>query len=220
VVSAVNGVRAEVQGFAEGKLEVQFNPTEYSIERDTTFAEVAVPGLDSPVLQYVRGGGDKLNFELFLDVTDLMENGLVADGSDVRERFVRPLERLMVKHEILHAPPVVALEWGRTTLIESAVATSLNVKYTLFDTLGRPVRATATIGFRQHTSAARQIAAEAMQSPDASNVAIVREGDTLPAIASREYGDATRWRPIAEANSISNPLALTPGQPLIVPKVV
>ena len=35
-------------------LEVQFNPTEYSLSKSNQFAEVAIPGLDSPVVQFVR----------------------------------------------------------------------------------------------------------------------------------------------------------------------
>jgi nucleoid-associated protein YgaU len=52
------------------------------------------------------------------------------------------------------------------------------------------------------------------------HVAIIRAGDTLPAVAFREYGDAAQWRPIADANNRSNPLDLTPGEELIVPKIV
>ncbi len=34
----------------------------------------------------------------------------------------------------------------------------------------------------------------------------IKTGDTLPAIATRVYGDPRLWRPIADANNISNPL--------------
>ena len=52
VVPSLSGRRRpEVPGFVDGRLEVLFNPTEYSIDRETNYAEVAIPGLDSPVLQ-------------------------------------------------------------------------------------------------------------------------------------------------------------------------
>ncbi len=212
--------RPDVQGFTNGRLEVPFNPTEYSVDKETTFSEVAIPGLDAPVLQYVRGNGDKMTFELFLDATDCMTNGAVPSGESVREQFVRPLERLMLQDATLHAPPPVAIYWGTEAIMPSAVALSLSVKYTLFDTKGRPVRATANLSLREHRSASQQIAESRTQSPDKSNVATIRAGDTLPAIAFRAYGDATLWRPIANANRLANPLALAPGQQLLVPKVV
>src|SRR3954471_15528475 len=129
--------RPDVQGFTNGRLEVPFNPTEYSIDKETTFSEVAIPGLDAPVLQYVRGNGDKMTFELFLDATDCMTDGVAPAGESVREKFVRPLERLMLQDAKLHAPPPVAILWGSEAVMPSAVALSLSLKYTLFDTKGR-----------------------------------------------------------------------------------
>ena len=47
----------------------------------------------------------------------------------------------------------------------------------------------------------------------------VREGDTLSAIAKREYGDASEWRAIFEANRdrIEDPDRIYPGQDLDLP---
>lgn len=47
----------------------------------------------------------------------------------------------------------------------------------------------------------------------------VRKGDTLSAIAKREYGDASEWRRIYEANrdQIDNPDLIHPGQELRIP---
>ena len=47
-------------------------------------------------------------------------------------------------------------------------------------------------------------------------VFIVRPGDTLAAIAHREYGDAKQWRLIADANNLTDPKDLAPGQTLII----
>jgi nucleoid-associated protein YgaU len=46
---------------------------------------------------------------------------------------------------------------------------------------------------------------------------VVNEGDRLDWIAYREYNDAGEWRRIAEANHITNPLALQPGMTLVIP---
>jgi nucleoid-associated protein YgaU len=45
----------------------------------------------------------------------------------------------------------------------------------------------------------------------------VSEGDRLDWIAYQEYNDAREWRRIAEANHITNPLALRPGMMLVIP---
>ena len=47
----------------------------------------------------------------------------------------------------------------------------------------------------------------------------VKQGDTLSAIAQREYGDAAQWRRIFEANkdTIKDPDMIHPGQQLNIP---
>jgi nucleoid-associated protein YgaU len=44
-------------------------------------------------------------------------------------------------------------------------------------------------------------------------------GDRLDSIAAEVYGDATKWRAIAEYNEISDPLGLKPGQRIIIPEL-
>jgi nucleoid-associated protein YgaU len=48
---------------------------------------------------------------------------------------------------------------------------------------------------------------------------VVVKGDSLSKIAKREYGDATKWRTIHEANKdiISDPDLIYPGQELKIP---
>lgn len=209
-----------IKGFAGGRLEVPFNPTELGIERSAQYAEVAIPGLDSQVLQWVRGVGDSVNVELFFDVTENMVEGVILDGNDVRRLYVEPLEQLLLQQPKLHAPPRIALEWGPNKVMARGVVRSLSVTYNLFDGLGRPARGTARLTVQQDTTATKQIAEAGLTSPDLSSYVTVRQGDTLPTIAQREYRDATRWRAIARANRIANPLTVEPGTELLVPKIL
>jgi nucleoid-associated protein YgaU len=48
---------------------------------------------------------------------------------------------------------------------------------------------------------------------------IVHDGDSLHSISYEAYGDATRWRAIAEANGIDNPLRLRRGTSLTIPRL-
>jgi len=58
------------------------------------------------------------------------------------------------------------------------------------------------------------------QSPDHAKVYTVQRGDTLQAIAYREYDNPSEWRRIAEANAVDDPLALEPGTRLLVPPIL
>ena len=48
----------------------------------------------------------------------------------------------------------------------------------------------------------------------------IKKGDTLSAIAKRQYGDASKWQAIYQANKdvISNPDLIYPGQKIKIPK--
>ena len=83
--------------------EVLFNPTEYGIDRGANYAEMAVPGIKTPILQFVRGEAESLSIELFLDASD--QRKPVKEGLDALRKFVQI-------DSDLHSPPVCLFEWG------------------------------------------------------------------------------------------------------------
>ena len=91
------------------RIEVQFNPTEYTLSKGAQIAEIALPGIDSPILQFIRGQTEKLALDLFFDTTDagMGETGVV----DVRTR-TRPVYQLVKIQPNTHAPPRVTFMWG------------------------------------------------------------------------------------------------------------
>ena len=103
--------------------------------------------------------------------------------------------------------------------------TSLSVPYTLFKPDGTPVRAQAKIALLQVEKAARPSGGQdEAPEPDHAGLAgvrshVVRDGDSLQSIAYAAYGDPTRWRAIAEANGIDDPMRLRRGAPLAVPRL-
>ena len=56
---------------------VMYNPEELQVEQGNNFAEVGIPGLNAPPLQYVRGKARVLTMELFFDTYET--------GQDVRD---------------------------------------------------------------------------------------------------------------------------------------
>ena len=51
----------------------------------------------------------------------------------------------------------------------------------------------------------------------ASNIHVCADFETLPAIATRHYGSPDNWQAIAEANNLSYPYVVVPGQQLKIP---
>ena len=56
-----------------------------------------------------------------------------------------------------------------------------------------------------------------LRSPDRTRVRVLREGETLSAIAAEVYGNPRLWRVIADANGIERPRFVEPGTPLHIP---
>ena len=42
------------------RIPLRFNPSEYQLQKSNNFAEIAIPGLESPPIQFVRGAAEKL----------------------------------------------------------------------------------------------------------------------------------------------------------------
>lgn len=198
----------------DDEIEVQFNPDEVSIDKSVTYAEHDIPGLDSPLQQFVSGDAETLSVELFFDVYEPRPRDDEDGVDDVRKLTDRVNNLVMVDGD-RHAPPLVKFVWGNISF--ESVIESANTTYTMFRRDGTPVRARIDVTFREYTPPEDQLAEEPRHSPDTTTVHRVIEGDTLPAIAASEYDKPERWRVIARANGIVNPRRLEPGTELTIP---
>jgi len=90
------------------KIDVQYNPTEYSLDKQVTLGEVAIPGLDAPLQQYVRGNAEKLTFDLFFDTT---EHGTGSGAVSVTTETDKIYQLIKIEPE-RHAPPILTFVWS------------------------------------------------------------------------------------------------------------
>src|SRR6476619_5737363 len=90
-------------------INVLFNPTEYNFERTNSYKATSVPGLDSPLLQFVNGECDQLSMDLFLDdYTD--PEGPTSRQQKQKNPVAKRIAEISGLLEIdrdLHAPPPV-----------------------------------------------------------------------------------------------------------------
>lgn len=192
------------------EIRFRFNPSEYSIEKGMNYGEQTIGGVTTPLTQFVSGKSATLSMELFFDTTE------TEGQTDVRERTGR-LDYLLEIDRQLHAPPKCRFVWG--TLQFKAVLERANKRFTMFRRDGTPVRARVDVSFKRYRTPEEQAKGNPKQSADRTTVWEVTASDTLPLIAAEEYGDATKWRPIADANGIETPRDLEPGTELLIPKL-
>lgn len=202
-------VKATLQNISiagQEAIPVKFNPTEYSVTTNMQYADINVPGLRVPLVQFVRGEARTLSLELFLDRSDTGEN-IEGDLAELRT--------YVEIDEELHAPPVCRFKWGETQF--DGVVTGFTEKFTMFDVNGSILRARVTISMKSYQAAELQYRELNYQSPDRTKTLVVEEGERLDLIAAREYGDPALWPVLARANGINRPRLLRAGDVLMLP---
>jgi nucleoid-associated protein YgaU len=191
----------------EPYLECGFNPPEYDVSRTVNYGELEATASGASSQQFISRSAETLSMDLFFDTSETQ--------ADVRSEYTDKLDYLASVDPELHAPPLCQVVWG-DGLSFTGVVTKVDKTFTRFLPSGVPVRARVTVSFTECKTSdyRRELKPE---STDKTKAWTVTEGDTLWLIAAEEYGDASRWRTIAEANGIDKPRAIEPGETLELP---
>ena len=197
------------------KIQCYFNPTDYSIAKSNTWNPKEVTGNTAPTLEF--GGGQPRKMELTL----LFDQTFPPYTMSVRDAPAALLDAMdtppgATSGSPTASPPFITFGWGKTVF--KGACTSLTCTYKLFQPDGEPVRADVKLSLTQVGEPPKG------QNPTTRAAAgfgmhTVRDGDTLPSISYGAYGDATKWRLIAEANGVDNPRHLRRGSSLSLPSL-
>lgn len=198
----------KLQPSSEEKILVMFNPEEYTLSKEINYARVGVPGLNSPVLQFVHGNLQTLEMELFLDTYEAK--------TDVRLRTSQ-ITNLLTSDPQTHAPPVLLFTWSSLSFV--CVLGKVTQRFVMFLPDGTPVRARMQVTFNEFADPVLQAMAQKNETADYTKLHVVSEGETLSAIAGRMYDNPQLWRPIAIVNGLDNPRAIGVGRQLVVPSL-
>ena len=218
------------QGFQKAKLAIEggdtiecaFNPASYSVTKTNVWTYKPTTGVDLPDGEF--GGGlprvTKLN--LLLDTSLQGPDKSVKDDAN---KLLKMMETDGGGGGGGSAPPFVKFSWGSVDLPKS-VPVALTIQFLMFHPNGEPTRASVDLELAQAEKASTASAgtAGARQNPTTRalhgmRVRRVQDGDSLPSIAYESYGDATRWRTIAEANAVDDPFRLRRGTELTIPRI-
>jgi hypothetical protein len=192
---------------------VQFNPEEYTLNQDNNFAQVTIPGLQGPLLQFANGNLRTMDMELFFDSYESHDR---KPPGDVRD-LTAGVTDLMNIDPTIHAPPVLIFAWGSISF--RCVLARASTRYVLFRPDGIPVRARMQVTFNEFINKELEAKSIKRETADYSQRHLVGEGESLSSIAHKYYQDPSLWRPIAINNNIDNPADLSVGQALLVPQL-
>lgn len=195
-----------------------FNPSELSITRANSWDPDEVPGKGAPDLHFGGGLSGTMSMALTLDTT--------ADGTSVTKHTDRLLGLMEVDASLpghdpdtnRGRPPWVRFHWGDLHSFK-AILDSLDITFTYFSSSGTPLRARAQVSLKQFEEEAKWGPQNPTSgTPNPHRLHQVQAGETLDRIAALRYGDPARWRIIAGANGIVDPLSVKPGTLLMIPR--
>jgi hypothetical protein len=219
----------ESTGFQKARLDIEggealecwLNPTQYSIAKANDWTTRPVVGASLPQAQFGGGHARELALELLFDAAP---DGDVTSATDQLFRMMEVDTSLSAGGQLNQArPPTITLSWGSFTSFK-AVCRHLHVQFELFSADGTPIRALAALTLVQVEKDARSGGGTPARAQNPTTRAesrvrahTVRDGDSLPLLAFQYLGDATRWREIAVASGVDDPMHLERGRRLEIP---
>lgn len=138
------------------------------------------------------------------------------EATDVSAK-VKELEELVYIKGDLHAPPMAKFVWGSLSFM--GIVTELRTTFTKFTESGMPIQARVSLSLTSYQKKEDEQRVSPFESPDRTKCRMVREDYSIFDMAENEYGDMSKWKIIARANQISNPLQIAPGTIVRIPSL-
>ncbi len=192
------------------KMEAMLNPASLSHSHSISYNPKAVQGQIAVESKFSGINAETLSFELVFDGTGAVPGKVPGKPAKVGQEIERLKSIVYDYNGEAHEPNVVYLTWGELGSFVGRM-TSLNVDYTLFTPSGVPLRARVTLRFESFMTALEANLRAGLSSPDLTHEVLVRDGDTLPLLCHRIYGDSRHYLDVARANGLTTFRDLAPG---------
>jgi hypothetical protein len=197
-----------------GTYTAYINPDQYTYNYSIEYSKQDVPGAGGQTLKFQQVEPATVTFDMYFDTT-----GIIPDSSgDVNDQIADFQAITYGYNGDIHSPNYLQLVWG--TMIFNGVLGSLSVTYQLFSPQGIPLRAKASVTFKNTADPEEIEKEENSNSPDMTHVRTVLEGDTLPLMCNRIYGDPSLYMEVARVNGLDQLTDLKAGTSIVFPPIV
>lgn len=202
----------DYSGSPEKTFQVMFNPNTYSRKYEVEYQEREGPGDTGSPQVFGKIKPQEYSFDFLFDGT-----GTAVEKVDVHEKIEEFLEVTGKNEGEIHRPMYLKISWGK--LISKCVLKNAEISYSLFNPDGSPLRAKVKATFSENVEDTLRVAEERNNSPDLTHYRTVTQGDNLPLMSNRIYGDASYYIQVARFNNLSNFRKLEVGQRLLFPPI-
>ncbi len=218
------------KGRESDSISFTFNPSSYRITSTPHYHDVRHLSQDQEKKEFLGGVSRTMSVTLIFDSfsdEELFPSASAKKITNVTEGVenqLRPITDKVKKLEMAahvageqHKPPLVVFSWGNLNF--RGIISDLSVEYTMFSMEGKPIRATVQMTMAEGKDPVLSAKESPFESPDRTKSRVVVEGMSLWSIAWEEYDDCEKWRIIARANNIMNPMDIYPGQVIRIPAI-
>lgn len=215
------------QEVADGEFKSLLNPETYKFSYKIEQNDDQASGTSAAAPRFNKALPEDLELEFVFDrtgvITDYGAPG-TADNKTFKDEGNGIIDDIEKFKKVIfdyngdeHKPNYLIISWG--TLLFKGTLSEMDITFKLFKSDGTPLRALASAKFKGFVEDNLRVAKENNSSPDLTHVRIVKEGDTLPLMAFRIYGDSKYYLEVAKANQISNFRKLKVGQKIFFPPI-
>jgi nucleoid-associated protein YgaU len=190
------------------------NPDKYAIAYKPEYDEKQAQGTSTKQPKFIRIAPQELDFELLFDSTGIIDGNPNKDDGIIDK--IDAFKKIVFDYSgDEHKPYYLQVGWGALLFRGSLV--DLNIEYKLFASDGTPIRAVAKMKVKGSVNDDLRSARENNKSPDLTHYRTVKDGDTLPLMTHRIYGDSKYYLEVAKANNLMNFRSLKAGQEIFFP---
>lgn len=194
------------------EFSVMFNPAAYNQKYEVEYEEAQGQGSTGSPQKFGKIKPQEYSFEFIFDGTGA--SGEVIEVSDEIEKFLTVCGK---EDGEIHRPFYLKITWGN--LVSKCILKSADISYNLFKPDGYPLRAKVNASFVENIDDVLRTAEEGKSSPDLSHYIVVTEGENLPLMTYKIYGDTQYYIDTAKINGLTNFRKLKTGTTLHFPPV-
>lgn len=194
-------------------LELPMEPEQISFGNSIHYRDDRQLGSTGGDIRFEKYGPATLSLKFTIDCTGVVEGTLPGDS--VYDKANDLADLLYVYNSDGHSPSYVVVTYGE--LLFKGRLEKMDTKYQLFSSGGVPLRATVSLVFKRFMTGKEERKKFSKQSPDMSRLVTVKEGETLPYLCHRLYGDSLLVREVARFNELDSFRNIPAGTQLLFP---
>ncbi|WP_200978569.1 LysM peptidoglycan-binding domain-containing protein [Echinicola sp. 20G] len=201
---------------ADGEFNTLLNPEKYTFKYKIESNNDQASGTSDLSPKFNKKLPEDLELEFVFD-----RSGVIQGYEATEDGIIDDIEKF--KKVILdyngdeHKPNYLIISWG--SLLFKGSLMEMSIEFKLFKPNGAPIRAIAKAKFQGFVEDDLRVAMENNKSPDLTHLRTVMDGDTLPLMAHRVYGDSKYYLEVAKVNNLTSFRKLHVGDQLFFPPI-